>query len=292
MDAVAAGIAAAEPEPAPGDEWPRVAVIGRPNVGKSTLVNRLLAEERLLTFPEPGTTRDAIDVLVRRKERAFWLIDTAGIRRQRSIHEKLERVCVIRALEALDRADVAWLLLDAEEGIAEQDAKIAGFVHEKGKGLVLVVNKWDLTRGEADAARRIRDEIERKLQFVSFAPVIQVSARTGSRVEKLLALTDDVWVEHGRRVATAPLNRFFREVLAQHPPPSDKGRSVKLYFITQVAVRPPSFVVSVNHPEGLHFSYKRYVVNQLREAFGFAGVPIRVFYRRRKQQAAGAAGAR
>jgi GTP-binding protein len=286
LDAIALRLPEDTLEPAIelGEDAPKIAVIGRPNAGKSTLINRLLGEERLLTFPAPGTTRDTIDTILRRGERSYLLIDTAGIRRQRSIHERLERVCVIRALKAMDRADVAWLLIDGSEGVAEQDAKVAGFVHDKGKGLVLVVNKWDLAQRSQDAARRFREEIERKLQFVSYAPVLFVSARTGARVEKLLAQTDALVGEHRKRVATGPLNRLFREVQGRHPPPSDGGRLVKLFYIAQVSTRPPTFVISTNHPDGVHFSYRRYVVNQLREAFGFEGVPIRVLYRKRGKE--------
>jgi GTP-binding protein len=278
-------------EEAQDSRVPRVAVMGRPNSGKSSLINRLLGEERLLTFAEPGTTRDPIDTVLQCGEREYRLIDTAGIRRQRSIHDRLERICVVRALKALDRADLAWLLIDAETGVAEQDAKVAAFAHDKGRGLILAVNKWDLTAGRPDAARRFRDEIERKLQFVSYAPVVFVSARTGLRVQKLLDVTDRVFSAYGERIATAPLNRFFREVLKRHPPPSDGGHLVKLYYITQVSARPPTFVVSVNRPESIHFSYKRYVVNQLREAFGFEGVPLRVLYRRRGETSSGGKGA-
>jgi GTP-binding protein len=293
MDAVvrllpAEGAAEAE---TPESGFPRVAVIGRPNSGKSSLINRLLGEERLLTFAEPGTTRDPIDTVLRRGEREYHLIDTAGIRRQRSIHDRLERVCVVRALKALDRADLAWLLIDGEAGVAEQDAKVAAFAHDKGRALILVVNKWDLASGRPDAARRFREEIERKLQFISYAPVVFVSARTGSRVGRLLELTDRVFSAYGERIATAPLNRFFREALERHPPPSDGGRLVKLYYITQVSTRPPTFVVSVNRLESIHFSYKRYVVNQLRKSFGFEGVPLRVLYRRRGEAASGGKGA-
>jgi GTP-binding protein len=286
LDAVAERLPEAPPAEAPRDDFTRVAVIGRPNAGKSTLINRLLGEERLLTFHEPGTTRDSIDALLRRGERGWWLIDTAGIRRQRSIQERLERITVIRALKAIDRADVAWLLIDGAAGVAEQDAKVAAFAHDKGKALILAVNKWDLTGRTPKAVARFREEIERKLQFLSYAPRLFVSARTGSHVERLLDLTDRVHAAHSRRVATAPLNRFFEDVLARHPPPSAGGRLVKLYYITQVSTRPPTFVVSTNRPEDVHFSYRRYVVNQLREAFEFEGTPLRVLYRHKERSRA------
>ena len=263
----------------------RVAVIGRPNAGKSTLINRLLGEERLLTFHEPGTTRDSVDTWLVRGDRRFVLIDTAGIRRQRSIHDPLERMCVARSLDAIDRSDVTWLLIDAEEGVTEQDAKVAAFAHEKGRALVLVLNKIDLLPKGSAALERLRSEIERKLQFVSYAPVVHVSARTGTRVNKLLETSDEVFTNHARRITTGRLNRFFRDVLVRHPPPTQGARMVKLYFIVQVGVRPPTFMVSVNYPKSIHFSYQRYVVNQLRKAFGFDGTPVRVIYRTRERSA-------
>ncbi|MFA4909685.1 MAG: ribosome biogenesis GTPase Der [Desulfobacteria bacterium] len=259
----------------------KIAVLGRPNVGKSSLVNRILGNERTIISEKPGTTRDAIDTPLKIGEKEYLLIDTAGIRRKGRISRQLEKYCVVEALKSIDRCDVALILIDAKEGIAEQDAKIAGLAHDKGRASVLVVNKWDLIEKDSYTIYKYTEDIRYNLKFIRYAPIIFVSALTGQRALKIIDLVDRVAEQYQRRVPTSELNRVFEEVIRSNPPPMYRNKELKLYYITQVSIKPPTFVIFVNYPEGIHFSYERYIVNKIRENFEFDGTPVRVFFRKR-----------
>ncbi|MDD3800690.1 MAG: ribosome biogenesis GTPase Der [Desulfuromonas sp.] len=259
----------------------RLAVIGRPNVGKSSLVNRLLGAERVVANPEAGTTRDSIDSPFRYNGKDFLLIDTAGIRRKGRVSQKLEKYSVLQALKAMDRAHVVLLLIDAAEGITEQDLTVAGYAYERGRALVLVVNKWDAVAKDHRTLNQFTQQVRDQFKFLPFAPVLFVSALTGQRVAKIMETVEQVANEFNRKVSTAELNRVLQAAEAAHQPPIFQGKRVKLFYMTQTAVRPPSFVIFVNRQEGLHFSYRRYLANKIREPFGFLGCPIRIEYRDR-----------
>ncbi|MCC7387037.1 MAG: ribosome biogenesis GTPase Der [Deltaproteobacteria bacterium] len=274
---------AGEPEVAEPAGPIRVAVIGRPNVGKSSLINRLLGEDRHLVSEVAGTTRDAIDSLIERAGRQYLFIDTAGIRRKRSIALRLEQFSVVAALKGLDRSDVALLLLDPLQGVAEQDAKISAFAFEKGKALVLVVSKWDQKQGETKQ-NAYAETVRQALPHLAYAPILFTSAHTGQGLDRVFPTIERVYQEHGHRVSTGELNRFLEEMLHTHPPPTKKGKRAKIYYVRQIGVRPPRFLASVNDPELLHFSYRRYLVNELRKRYGFSGVPLLVGYRSRSRK--------
>lgn len=264
------------------DDIPRVAIVGRPNAGKSSLVNRLLKEDRQLVDSRPGTTIDAIDALYEKDGEPWVLIDTAGIRRKRGIDKGVEGLAVMKAIRAIERSHVVILLVDAKEGVAEQDAKLAGLVVDRGRALVIGMNKMDLM----DEAERKR-AIERARDVLAFAPwarIVGTSTVNGRGVNKLMDAAAAALTEHRKRVTTAELNRFMEEVLAHHPPPTMKGRSVRLYYVTQAEVRPPRFVIVTNEPDAVHFSYQRYVGNALRERFGFEGTPIRLSWKRKSKR--------
>ncbi|MFO0685332.1 MAG: ribosome biogenesis GTPase Der [Sandaracinus sp.] len=281
-------IAAALPDRTSGgaafdESVPRVAIIGRPNAGKSSLTNRLLGEERQLVDSRPGTTVDPIDTLLERDGKRYVLIDTAGIRRKRGIDESVEAIAVMKAIRSIERADVVVLLVDAAEGIAEQDARLAGLIVDRGRALVVGLNKADLLDERArNEAMRVANET---LSFAPWARIVMLSARTGRSIGKLLEAVDGARAEHGKRISTSEMNRFFEEVLAHHPPPTAKGRPVRLYYVTQAETHPPRFVVVTNEPDHVHFSYQRYVVNAIRERFGFEGTPIRVSYKAKQRRA-------
>lgn len=258
---------------------PRIAVVGKPNAGKSTLINYLLGEERLLAMPEAGTTRDAIDVVVKRGDKEYLFIDTAGIRRQKYITERLERLTINQSLDALDRCDVALFLVDAAEGITEQDTKVAGFAHNKNRGVIIVVNKWDLKPKGQEPMKEFEEEIRYKMKFLAYAPIVYCSAITGSRVQRIFQLIDQTYESFKLRVPTGELNRFFNEMMRYHPPPVHKGKPVKFYYISQVQVAPPTFVISANQPDAAHVTYQRFIINSLRAEFGFEGVPLRLLFR-------------
>lgn len=258
-----------------------VAVVGRPNAGKSSLINALLGQPRLMVSDIPGTTRDAVDSLVEDHGKSYRVIDTAGLRRKKSVALKLEKYSVVAALRALEQADVVLLVFDGYEGITEQDARIAQLASEAGKALVLVVNKWDLVEPGAKDMEKYTERIYKAMAFVSYAPAMFVSALKGKGIERILPMVDQVAGHHFRRVGTGRLNRAFEKAQAGHHLPAFKGRRVNLYYATQVAIAPPTVVVACNMPEGIHFSYRRYLTNVLRDEFGFFGTPLRILFRRR-----------
>ena len=264
------------------DQRIRIAVIGRPNVGKSSLVNRILGYERSIANPVPGTTRDAIDTPVTRDGRQYLLIDTAGIRRKSRISLTLEKYTIVQAIKAIQRADIALLLLDAGEGISEQDLKIAGLALENGTACILVVNKWDLVEKDNSTVGTYVNDIRYRAKFLEFAPIIFVSALSGQRVSKIFDLIDRVYAQYTRRIDTGELNRKMREIIAATPPPGRRSRPQLFDYMTQVAVKPPTFVLFVKEPSAVHFSYERYLVNRIRETFAFPEVPIRLFFRKKK----------
>jgi len=272
------------PEEKRDEDLTRVAVVGRPNVGKSSLINRLLGYKRVLVDESPGTTRDAIDTVLERNGKGYVLVDTAGIRRKSRISLRLEQYSIVEALRSIDRSDVALLLLDSKEGVTDQDARIGGFVHEKGKGCILLVNKWDLVKKDSDTLKEFERGVYEQLKYLAYAPILFISALTGQRVPRILDLIDQVAGQMKRRIPTAQLNKRFGRWVETNPPPLFKNRIVKLNYITQVSTGPPTFLIYTNHPEGIHFSYQRYLVNQMRMAFGFQGVPIRLGYRRKGKE--------
>lgn len=266
------------------DERPRVAIIGKPNVGKSSIINKLLGEQRVIVSDVAGTTRDAIDTDIVHNGKEYVFIDTAGLRRKSKIKEELERYSIIRAVSAVERSDVVLMVIDAVEGVTEQDAKIAGIAHERGKGMIIVVNKWDAIEKNDKTMREYEKEVRRVLSFMPYAEIMYVSAQTGQRLVKLYDMIDMVIENQSLRVATGVLNEIMMEAVAMQQPPSDKGKRLKLYYITQVAVKPPTFVIFVNDRELMHFSYTRYLENKIREAFGFRGTSLKFFIRERKEK--------
>jgi GTP-binding protein len=260
----------------------KVAIIGKPNVGKSSLLNRILGEERVITSETPGTTRDAVDVSYSEGDREYIFIDTAGIRRKSRINEPIERYSVMRALTAVERSDLCLIMIDACDGVTEQDAKIAGYAHEAGKSSVILINKWDLIEKETGTLEDYREKVLEKLAFMRYSPVLFISALTGQRVSNIFRLIDKVYECASFRIPTGLLNDILNEAIATVQPPSDRGRRLKLYYMTQIGVKPPSFTIFVNDSELMHYSYSRYIENTLRRAFDFEGVPIRLYNRNRK----------
>ena len=266
------------------DERPRIAIVGKPNVGKSSLIKKLLGEKRLLVSDIAGTTRDAVDTEVTWEGKPYVFIDTAGLRRKNKIKEELERYSIIRAVTAVERADVVILVIDATEGVTEQDAKIAGIAHERGKGIIIAVNKWDAVEKNDKTIYEYTNRIREVLAFMSYAEILFISAQTGQRLPKLFEMIDVVIENHSLRVSTGVLNEIMTEAVALQQPPSDKGKRLKLYYMTQVSVKPPTFVIFVNDKELMHFSYQRYLENKIREAFGFRGTSLKFFIRERKEK--------
>ena len=265
------------------DDIPKVAVVGKPNVGKSSLINKLLGEDRVIVSDIAGTTRDAVDAKVKWKDREYIFIDTAGLRRKGKIKEEIERYSVIRTVTAVERADVVVVVIDATEGVTEQDAKIAGIAHERGKAVIIAVNKWDAVEKNNKTVNEYTDKVRNILSFMPYAEITFISALTGQRLPKLYDLIDTVAENHALRIQTGVLNEIMSEAVALQQPPSDKGKRLRLYYITQVGVKPPTFVIFVNDKELMHFSYTRYIENQIREAFGFKGTPLRFIIRERKE---------
>ncbi len=266
------------------DERTRVAIVGKPNVGKSSLINKLLGEERLIVSDIAGTTRDAVDTEIVHNGKEYVFIDTAGLRRKNKIKEELERYMIVRAVSAIERSDIVVLLIDAVEGVSEQDAKIAGIAHDRGKAVIIAVNKWDAVEKDDKTIYRVTEKVRNVLSYMPYAELIFISALTGQRLHKLFDVIDMVSENHAMRVATGVLNEIMAEAVAMQQPPSDKGKRLKLYYITQVAVKPPTFVIFVNKKELMHFSYTRYIENQIRDTFGFRGTPLRFIIRERNEE--------
>lgn len=265
------------------DDRTRIAIVGRPNVGKSSIVNRLVGEKRVIVSDIAGTTRDAIDTPLKRNGREYILIDTAGLRRKSKIHEDLERYSIIRTVTAVERADVVVMVIDAAEGVAEQDAKIAGIAHERGKGVIIAVNKWDAVEKDDKTIYKMTEKIKQTLAYMPYAEFVFISAKTGQRLDKLFELIDMIIENQSMRIATGVLNEILAEAVAMQQPPSDKGRRLKIFYMTQISVKPPTFVVFVNDKKLMHYSYTRYIENQIRNAFGFRGTPLRFIIRERKE---------
>jgi len=266
------------------DDRPKIAIVGKPNVGKSSIINKLIGENRVIVSDVAGTTRDAIDTNVRHNGRDYVFIDTAGLRRKNKIKEDLERYSIIRTVTAVERADVVVMVIDAVEGVTEQDAKIAGIAHERGKGIIIAVNKWDAIEKNDKTIYEYTNKVRTVLSYMPYAEIMFISALTGQRLPKLFDMIDMVIQNQNLRIATGVLNEIMTEAVALQQPPSDKGKRLKLYYITQVAVKPPSFVIFVNDKELMHFSYTRYLENKIREAFGFKGTALKFFIRERKEK--------
>lgn len=266
------------------DERPRVAVVGKPNAGKSSIINKILGENRVIVSDIAGTTRDAVDTSITWQDKEYVFIDTAGLRRKNKIKEEIERYSILRTVSAVERADVVVLVIDATEGITEQDAKIAGIAHDRGRGMLIAVNKWDLIEKDNNTVKEYTKKIRNILSFMPYAEIIFISAETGQRIPRLFDELEIIIQNHSLRVATGVLNEILAEAVAMQQPPSDKGRRLKIFYITQVSVKPPAFVIFVNDKKLMHFSYTRYIENKIREAFGFSGTPLRFFIRERKEK--------
>ena len=266
------------------DDRPKVAIVGKPNVGKSSIINKLTGESRVIVSNIAGTTRDAIDTDVKWNGKEYVFIDPAGIRRKSKVKEDIERYSVIRTVTAVERADVVVIVIDATEGVTEQDAKIAGIAHENGKGIIIAVNKWDAIEKNDKTVYEYTNKVRQILSFMQYAEIMFISAKTGQRLPKLFDMIDMVIENHTMRIETGVVNEIMAEAVAMQQPPSDKGKRLRLYYITQVSVKPPTFVIFVNDKELMHFSYTRYIENRIREAFGFRGTPLRFIIRERKEK--------
>jgi GTP-binding protein len=281
MDAVLRALPPSAKIDSKNDGETRLAVIGRPNVGKSSLINRMIGAERLVANPTAGTTRDSIDTPFVYNKKRYVLIDTAGIRRKGRVQQRLEKYSVIHALKAMERAHVVLVVLDAEEGVTEQDLTVAGYALERNRAVILVVNKWDLVQKDQGTMKQFTEKVRLAFKFIPFAPILFVSALSGQRVSKIMADVEKVSEEFNRQIPTGPLNRVLEEAVISHAPPMVQGKRLKFYYMTQTGVRPPSFVIFGNRATGVHFSYERYLSNKLREAFGFEGCPIRLTFKDR-----------
>ncbi|WP_038069382.1 MULTISPECIES: ribosome biogenesis GTPase Der [Thermoanaerobacterium] len=266
------------------EETIKICFIGKPNVGKSSLVNKILGEERAIVSDIPGTTRDALDTYFEKDDKKYVIIDTAGMRKKGRIEDKIERYSVLRALAAIDRSDICILVIDATEGPTEQDTKIAGYAFEQNKAMIIAVNKWDLIEKDNSTVNEYTKLIREKFSFMSFAPITFISAKTGQRLNKLFELINSVWEEYNKRISTGTLNNVISEALLINPPPAEKGRVLKVYYVTQFGIKPPSFAVFVNDPEIMHFSYVRFIENTIRDNFGFEGVPLKIEVRRKGEK--------
>jgi GTP-binding protein len=279
LDDITALLPAAVPEPDDGQI--RVAVVGRPNVGKSSLINRFLGQPRMIVSDVPGTTRDSIDTALQAQGRHFLLIDTAGIRRKGRVSAKLEKISVLKALQSLERCHVALVVMDAAEGVTDQDVTVAGYAHQRGCGCILLLNKWDAVKADGSAVRRFEERVREQAKFLSFAPVLSVSALTGLRINTVFSLVGRVFDQYSHRVATGPLNQILGRAVERNPPPLQRGRRLKFYYATQTRSQPPTIVCFVNAPDAVHFSYERYLINQIRQATGLEMTPLRLVFRQR-----------
>jgi GTPase len=259
----------------------KLAVVGKPNVGKSSLINRILGQNRLLVSDTPGTTRDAIDSVCKINNRSYLLIDTAGIRRKAKVSKKLEKFSIIKALKSLDRCDVALIVIDAYEGITEQDITVAGYAYERGCGCIFLLNKWDIVEKHSKTTLKYYKQLRMQAKFLSFSPVITISAVTGQRVFKIFDLVEEVFSQYSARIGTGPLNKIFEGAIERTEPSLYRGRRIKFFYATQISTRPPTFVCFVNYPDAVHFSYKRYLINQIREKAGLDKTPVRLIFRKR-----------
>ena len=266
------------------DDRPKIAIVGKPNAGKSSLINNLLGENRVIVSDVAGTTRDAIDTEIVYNGTEYVFIDTAGLRRKSKIKENIERYSIIRTVAAIERSDGVILMIDATEGVSEQDAKIAGIAHDRGRGLIIAVNKWDAIEKDNHTVKEYTKKVRDILSFVPYAEIIFISALTGQRTKKIFDLLETVIENHAMRIQTGVLNEILMEAVALQQPPSDKGKRLKLFYMTQVSTKPPTFVLFVNKKELMHFSYQRYIENRIRDTFGFMGTPIRIFIRERKEK--------
>nr|WP_245301139.1 ribosome biogenesis GTPase Der [Thermoanaerobacterium butyriciformans] len=266
------------------EETIKICFIGKPNVGKSSLVNKILGEERAIVSDIPGTTRDALDTYFEKDDKKYVIIDTAGMRKKGRIEDKIERYSVLRALSAIDRSDICILVIDATEGPTEQDTKIAGYAFEQNKAIIIAVNKWDLIEKDNNTVNEYLKAIKEKFSFMSFASTIFISAKTGQRLNKLFEEINSVWEEYNKRISTGLLNNVISEALLINPPPAEKGRLLKIYYVTQFGIKPPSFAVFVNDPEIMHFSYVRFLENTIRDNFGFQGVPLKIEIRKKGEK--------
>ena len=278
---VISGLAIAPHEEAAG-EMIRLAVVGRPNVGKSSLINRILGEDRLLVSNIPGTTRDAIDSVCKLNGKSYLLVDTAGIRRKGKVSRKLEKFSIIKALRSLERCDVALIVMDAAEGVTDQDISIAGYAYDRGCGCVLLLNKWDLVEKDSNTVKAYYERLRDQAKFLSFAPAMTISALTGQRITKTFKLVDEVYNQYVHRIATGQLNRIMDKAIEKNAPSMHRGKQIKFYYAAQISTRPPTIVCFVNYPQAVHFSYKRYLINQLREESGLDKTPIRIIFRQRE----------
>jgi len=271
-----------DPKEDPAAEMIRLAVVGRPNVGKSSLINRILGQDRLLVSDIPGTTRDAIDSVCRLDGKSYLLVDTAGIRRKGKVTRKLEKFSVIKALRSLERCDVALIVMDASEGITDQDISIAGYAYDRGCGCIMLLNKWDLVEKDSKTVKTYYERLRDQAKFLSFAPAMTISALTGQRVTKTFKLVDEVYGQYAKRIATGQLNRILEKAIEKNEPSLHRGNRIKFFYAAQISTRPPTIVCFVNYPQAVHFSYKRYLLNQLREASGLDKTPIRMIFRQRE----------